>query len=339
MSGAVQETVAPGARPAPRRRPATGRLAGIWRDNRMVIASWLVLGGLVALYLAIEPSARNLADLNVQVAAALALVFVTAGQTMVLLSGNFDLSVGAIVSFATVIGAKTMSSGGIVVAIVLIVAMGCAIGLINGFIVAYGRVNSLITTLATWSIFSGVTLLVMPQPGGSVPTSYLSAMSETFAGLAVTTLIVIGGVAAWLWYRGTRSVSRIRAIGSDAEAARLAGISVNRVTIVAFMLSGALAALGGLFLLAQLGAGDPLVGNSYVLESVAAAVVGGAALNGGRGDLLGALAGALILTLLGSVIFALELPSYWQVMGAGLMLFLAATVNVLISGERRGEAA
>lgn len=314
------------------------RARNFWRDNRMVIASYIVLAALILLYLAVEPSVAGLDELNVQVAAALALIFVTAGQTIVLLSGNFDLSVGATVSFATVIGAKTMESSGILVAILLILAMGCAVGLVNGVIVAFGKVNSLITTLATWSILSGITLLVMPQPGGSVPASFPAELGETYSGVALTTLIVAAGIVVWLWYRGTRSMARIRAVGSDAEAARLAGISVGRVTIVAFVLCGALSALGGLFLLSQLGAGDPLVGNSYVLESVAAAVVGGTALNGARGDLLGALAGALILTLLGSVIFVLELPSYWQVMGTGLLLFVAAALNVLISGQRKGDA-
>jgi ribose transport system permease protein len=320
-------------------RPDWRRARNVWRDNRMVIASYIVLVALILLYVVVEPNAAGLSELNVQVAAAMALIFVTAGQAIALISGNFDLSVGATVSFATVIGAKTMESSGILVAILLIVAMGCAVGFVNGFIVAYGKVNSLITTLATWSILSGIVLLVMPQPGGTVPVSFLNEMGETYSGIALSTLIVAAGIVVWLWYRGTRSMSRIRAIGSNPEAARLAGISVNKVTIVAFVLCGALSALGGLFLLSQLGAGDPLVGNSFVLESVAAAVVGGTALSGGRGDVLGALAGALILTLLGSVIFALELPSYWQVMGTGLLLFVAAAINVLISGQRKGDTA
>lgn len=330
----MEETVNPR-----RLSPDWRRARSFWRDNRLVIASYLVLLVLVVLYLAIQPNALSLSELNVQVAAALALIFVTAGQTVALLSGNFDLSVGATVSFATVIGVKTMNDGGFFVSLALVLAMGGAVGVVNGVIVAYGKVNSLITTLATWSILSGITLLVMPQPGGSVPASFLSAMGGTHAGLAVSTLIVVLGAAVWIWYRGTRSLSRIRAVGSSREAARLAGVSVDRVTIVAFVICGALAALGGLLLLSQLGAGDPLVGNSFVLESVAAAVVGGTALGGGRGDVLGAIAGALILTLLGSVIFALELPSYWQVMGTGLLLFLAATVNVLIGGRQGGGGA
>jgi len=310
-----------------------------WREDRAVVIAYLVLLTLVVVYAAVQPGVLTTAELNVQVNTALALILVTAGQTIVMLSGGLDLSVGAIVSLATCVAATRMKSGADVVPwVVLILAAGAGAGLVNGVLVAYGRLASFIVTLATWSIYSGFALLVLEQPGGTVPESYVSSLTGTVGAIGVPVVILAGGVCFWLWFRRTRTVSRLRAVGSSAESARLAGISVARSQVIAFVICGLLAAAGGLFLTTQLGAGDPLVGNSFVLQSVAAAVIGGAALSGGRGDVLGAVAGALVISLLGSVVFALALPSYWQIVAAGLLLIAVALANaVFVARGDQGE--
>lgn len=310
----------------------------LWNEHRPVVIAYLILAALIVVYAALQPGALSIYELNIQVNTALALILVTAGQVIVMTSGGLDLSVGAVVSLATCVAATTMDSGSTtVVWSVAIIAMGACIGLVNGLIIALLRLSSFIVTLATWSIVGGLALLVLESPGGSVPLSFVTTLTGEVGSLGMPVLILAAGICFWLWARKTRTVTRIRAVGSNPEAARLAGISVARVQVTAFAISGALAAAGGLFLTTQLGSGDPLVGNSFVLQSVAAAVVGGTAMTGGRGDVLGGIAGALILTLLGSVVFVLELPSYWQVIAAGLMLMLAALANTVLGRGRGAE--
>lgn len=310
-----------------------------WDSQRSVYIAFFGLAIMIVIYALVQPDVFTFAELNLQTSAALALVIVAAGQTIVLLSGSIDLSVGGILSLATCLAAtKFEGHGGVLLWSVLIVLMGAAAGLLNGLLVAYLKLASFIVTLATWSIFSGLALLVLAQPGGIVPESYVSTLTGTVGEVGVPVLILAGLIILWIWFRGTRTLSKIRGVGSDAEASRLAGVKVSRVRVLAFVLSGVLAALAGLFLSAQLASGDPLVGNSFVLNSVAAAVIGGTTLAGGRGDVLGGIAGAFLITLLGSVVFVLDLPAYWQPIAAGGLLILAVLANSIseIRRERKG---
>lgn len=305
------------------------------RSARPILAGYGVLVALILLYIVVNPRAMNLGQLSSQVSFAMPLVLISSGQIMVMLTGELDLSVGGIVSLVTCLSATLMSGSLGYGAIVLIIVASAAAGLLNGFLVAYFSLPSFVVTLATWSVFDGLALLVLNVPGGAIPQTYTSALSSTFGGLSVSVFILIALILIWLWFRKTRLISKFKALGSSRVGAREAGVNIKKTLVLAFVMCSVLSAIGALYLTSQLGGGDPTVGSSYVLESVAAAVVGGTALSGGQGDALSAVSGALIITLLGSVVFSLGLPSYWQTVASGALLLLAAGATQL---ARRGTA-
>jgi len=303
---------------------------------RPVYVAYGVLGLMVILYASLDPSVLNVNELNLQVSSALALILVATGQTIVLLIGGIDLSVGGVISISTCLAATKFGAfGDQILWSVLIVLLGAGAGLANGALIAYVRLNAFVVTLASWSIFGGIALLILPTQGGSIPESYTSALTSVYGTIAVPVFVVVILAILWVWFRSTRMGVRMKAVGSSSQSAYLSGVSIARTTLLAYSLSGMFAALAGLFLVTQTSGGDPLIGNQYVLPSIAAAVIGGSSLAGGRADALGTIAGALIITLLGSVVFTLALPTYWQPVATGLLLVLAATLGALV--QKRGE--
>ena len=304
--------------------------------HRPTLVAYGVLIALVTLYAALDPGVLTIDELNLQAGAALALILVATGQTLVLLIGGIDLSVGGVVSISTCLAA-THFAGTVsqIVWSVIIVAVGAGAGLVNGALITVARVNAFVVTLATWSVFGGIALLILPTTGGSIPPSFTTALTGYVGRVATPVLLILALAGWWLWYRSSRSGSRLKALGSSGESAYLSGVPVVRAGLLAYTLSGTFAALGGLFLVTQTSGGDPLIGNDFVLTSVAAAVIGGCALTGGRGDVLGTIAGALIITLLGSVVFTLSLPTYWQPVATGGLLVIAAGISAFL--ERRGK--
>lgn len=321
--------MAPADRGSSERSPAR-----IPHSARPILAGYGVLAILAIFYLIIDPSARSLLQLNIQVNTALTLILITAGQIIVIMTGELDLSVGGVVSLTTCLAATMLNGSLGDGAIVIILVIAAAAGLLNGVLVAYLALPSFIVTLATWSIFDGLAFFVLNQPGGTIPLSYVNALTRNYFGVSVAVYILVALILVWLWFRRTRLVSKFRALGSNRQGAREAGINTRKIMVAAFMLSSILSAAGALYLVSELGDGDPTVGSSYVLFSVAAAVVGGTALIGGRGDLLAAVSGGLIITLLGSVVFALNLPSFWQVVATGVILLIATALASLV---RRSE--
>lgn len=324
------------ARPSSDMTPSTGRESPLRATLRIpsgarpLFAGYGVLAGLAIFYLIIDPSARSLSQLNIQVNSALTLILITAGQIIVIMTGELDLSVGGVVSLTTCLAATMLQGSLGDGAVVIILVIAAAAGMLNGILVAYLNLPSFIVTLATWSIFDGLAFYVLNQPGGTIPLSYVNALTRNYFGVSVAVYVLVALVMVWLWFRRTRLVSKFRALGSNREGAREAGIDTRRVMVLAFVLSSVLSAAGALYLVSQLGDGDPTVGASYVLFSVAAAVVGGTALVGGRGDLLAAISGGLIITLLGSVVFALNLASFWQIVATGVILLFAAGLGSLV---------
>ena len=204
---------------------------------------------------------------------------------------------------------------------------GTLAGLLNGIVVAYGRIQPIIVTLATLYIYTGLGLLVRPQPGGAVPSGYADALTGSWSYLpyaAVFLLAVL--ILAWTPLMRSRLGRAIYAVGDNPEGAHASGISIQRTQLWAYTASGFFAACAGLFLTAQTTSGDATIGTSYTLNSVAAVVFGGAVLGGGRGLALGPLFGAYFLSLLLSVLFASGVSPFYQdlVEGAILVIVLAA---------------
>lgn len=324
--------------PKSRQSAASARLARVASRHGAVLIAYAVLLVLIVVYAAVQPGVLSVAQLNLQVQAGLALVLVATGQTIVLIARGIDLSVGGVISIATCLAARHFGGAGSqILWVAVIVLAGVAAGAINGLLIVYARLEPFVATLASWAIYNGIALLILAQPGGTIPNDYTAALTGTILGIGVPVLILAVMIVGWLWFRRTPGATRLRAMGSSPGAAYLSGMSVPRTTIAAYMSSGLFAALAGLFLVTQMGGGDPLVGSSYVLQSVAAAVIGGTALSGGRGDVLGTIAGAFILSILGSVVFALNLPSPWQPIATGALFIFAAVGGALFEIRQGGR--
>jgi ribose transport system permease protein len=257
----------------------------------------------------------------------LPLIFVAIGQSLVVLTGGIDLSVGGIVSLGVAITAATSDASLPVTVgwLVVVLATGTACGAVNGLIIAKGRIAPILTTLATLSVYTGLALKVLPVPGGSVAPGVRAVLTNPDLP---TGLIWLGlAVAGWLVLRRTRFGMRIYAVGSDETSARAVGVPAARVKVGVYALSGLCSGLAAVFYVSTTTAGDPNAGAPYILTSIAAVVVGGVAFSGGRGSALGAVAGALALTLVIDVLFFAGIDPLYQSLFQGLFLVVAVLLG------------
>jgi ribose transport system permease protein len=296
-----------------------------------VIVPWVMLAALVAIYSSRQEGVLTREELNFDAAATLTLLLVATGQTLVILLGGIDLSVGGIVSVSTALAATRFGDGGSDMAVwaLAIVGVGAAAGAANGILIARLKLQPFIVTLATWSIWSGVAFWLLPTEGGSIPESFSGWVDNTYLGLTTPVWLVAALIVLWLWFKRTPLGVGIKATGSSENSAFLSGVPTGATTIAAYSLSGLFAALAGLFLTTQTASGSPTVGNDYILNSVAAVVIGGTSLFGGRGGLSGTIAGAFLLTMIANVIFAYELEAFWSPITYGVLLILAVLANSL----------
>lgn len=250
---------------------------------------------------------------------ALPLALIALGQFLVVLTRGVDLSLGPIASVAGAVMALTVTAHP-VLGVVGPVLIGLAAGLINGLFVARLGMPPIIVTLATMSVWQGVALIVLPDPGGSVPAEWGNAISGGFSsptmGIVGQLVVIISGT----WLLSSRFGLHLRAIGGDESAARMSGVRVASVKVVAYVLAGILAALGGMYLSISTASGSPTVGDSFILTSIAAVVIGGVPLSGGRGTALGIAMGALILTITGSLLYFANVSSFYQSVIDGAIL-------------------
>jgi ribose transport system permease protein len=318
---------------APRQRPRDE-----WQTRLTDRAPFLVACGMLAALIAIYGSLRDgvftLEELNIDAAAALTLILAATGQTIVLLRGGIDLSIGGMISLGTVLAATRFGNSWVTAFgwSAAIVAIGLTVGVANGLIISVLRLQPFLVTLATWSVVSGTALLILPIDGGSLPPGWMRFGSASFLGLSSSVWILALLYLFWLWFRDTRLGITIRATGSNERSAYLSGVSLLFVNAATYGLSGIFAAFASLYLTTQTGAGSPTIGKDYILPSVAAAVIGGISLFGGRGGLSGTIIGALILTIIGNLVFVLSVSSYWQPIVSGVILLAAVLASSL--GER-----
>ncbi len=279
-------------------------------------------------------------QLNIKVAAAMTLILIAAGETIVVTRGGIDLSIGGILSLTTAICA-TRGDPGLAESIVwigLVLVLGAGVGVLNGVIITLGRLQPFVVTLATWSILEGCALTVLPAESSGVPKGWVELALAMPFGLGIPALLLGVLILAWAWFSRTRTYNEIRAAGSNERSAYLNRVPVLGTNAWAYGLSGFFAAAAGLYFSTQTGAGHPTVGTQYVLPAIAAVVIGGTSLMGGRGTLAGTIFGAFILTLIGDVVFLLKLQSYWQwvMSGAILMGVVVLTGLAEVRGQRGG---
>ncbi|MBG0569029.1 ABC transporter permease [Actinoplanes aureus] len=266
----------------------------------------------------------------------LPLIFVAIGQSLVVLTGGIDLSVGGIMSLGIAIIA---ARGGTATAALTVLIICTACGVLNGLLVARGRIAPILTTLATLSIFSGLALRTLPVPGGSIDPGLRAVLTHPDVP---TGLIWLGAaVGGWLVLRRTRFGMRIYAVGSDEAAARATGIPVVRVKVGVYGLCGLCCGIAAVLYVSATTSGDPNAGMPFILTSIAAVVVGGIAFTGGRGSALGAMAGAVALTLVTDVLFFAGIDPLYQSLFQGLFLVVAVLLGsgAVLAGNRRRAAA
>jgi ribose transport system permease protein len=256
----------------------------------------------------------------------MALSLAAAGETLVVLTGGLDMSAGAILGLANTFIAVMMHDSplSMVSIFLLTLVVGFGAGFVNGLWVAFARVQPIVATLATSFIWYGFALLLLPQPGGHVPPSFTHVLSGSIGGkFPNSVLLLIVVLIVWQLIRRSRFGVNMYAIGSDESAAFTSGIPVKRVKLWAYSLAGVFYALAGMFLGTIMSSGDATIGAAYLLPVVAAVVIGGTSLAGGRGTMVGSLIGAAILTILSNVLFVLGVSSFYTDIFQGVIIIVA----------------
>lgn len=254
------------------------------------------------------------------------------GQTLVLLIGGIDLSVGAAAGLSAIVGALFLVNLGVDpwLVIPLTCLFGFAIGLVNGALVARAGLNPFIVTLAAGEIFAGMTLVITQgspiRPLGKEFQQF--GLGEVFGiPVPVVIFVVLAAVLAFVLNR-TRFGRDIYAIGGNRHAAVLVGIPVRRVEMIVFGLSGAFAALAGILYASRMDSAQPSVGEGWLMPSITAAIIGGVSLRGGQGTVTGTMTGALLMAVLGNGIVLLDISSYWQRVIIGSVVLIAILIDL-----------
>jgi ribose transport system permease protein len=297
-----------------------------WSRNRgplIAVAAFVICLGLIRLV----SGSLGYYDISTMSTGGATLAIAAVGQTIVVLSGGFDLSAAAVISLVNVTLASQMQDdpSSILLWSFAGIAIGAAAGAFNGFFIAILRLQPIVVTLATMFILQGVTLLVMDKPGGQIPGGFSSFfVSDVIPDLLpAPVLLLVLLVVAWLLLKNTVFGKAIYAIGSDRDAVRAAGLNTRRNEFFVYVLAGGLYGLAGLFITAQTGSGDPLVGNPMLLQMFAAVVVGGTLLGGGRGGPVGTIFGAYVLMMVVNILLVLNVPAFYSSVVEGSILILA----------------
>jgi ribose transport system ATP-binding protein len=256
------------------------------------------------------------------------LALVSLGQTCALLVGGFDVSVAGLMTFCVVVASYTMTfetsglaliPGGLV-----LVAVGVTVGIFNAVLIRVLKLPSIIATLGTLSILAGASLLLRDHPEGPISSGAVSGLTTSvgFVPIAFGAVVVLAVLGDVLLYR-TRTGLALRAVGLDETSSRRLGMGTGRAILLAFVICSVMASLAGLFLAAQVQIGSPILDINFTLESIACAVLGGAALSGGRGSFVGTLLAALFLSLFDNILPLFHQPTEYSQITIGVLILLA----------------
>jgi simple sugar transport system permease protein/ribose transport system permease protein len=263
------------------------------------------------------------------------LAFVAMAQCFVVITAGIDLSVGMILILCNclaswlVVGTPLQTGLGVVA--VLLTGLAC--GLLNGLVIIFGRLQPIVTTIATSAVFYGLALLLRPTPGGSVNEDLADTFTSKLFGVIPASLVVLALVVLVIWVPFSRSVlgRTAYAVGSAENAAYMSAMPVKRAKLAAYALAGLLSAIGGLYLtfFSYTGEAAFASGNAYTLYSIAAVVLGGVSLAGGKGSAVGAVFGALAFRTIGDLLFVFDLDPLWQPLFQGVVLMLAVSIGCI----------
>lgn len=291
-------------------------------------AVWMLALVAIALVFATPLFLQSSNMLNILLTAAV-VALIAAGQTYVIILAEIDLSVGAVLGFSAIITASVMSDHGPVAGLAAGLLVGALAGAINGLLVTKTRMPSFIATLATMSIFAGLTLqFSQGNPVKVTSESFLFLGQGHILGIPTPIWIMVGATVLFGYMLArTRYGRELYATGDNEDAARLAGVNTARVKIMAFMISGVLAAVAGFILTARLGTAQPTAGSGLELSAIAAVIIGGTSLAGGRGALLGTVVGAVLLSMIDNGLNLLNVSPFLQGVVKGAVILFAVYID------------
>jgi ribose transport system permease protein len=262
------------------------------------------------------------------------LALVAMAQTIPVLTGGLDLSVGMVFMLTNCLAATIVVGGPLMTALGIlgVLATGMACGALNGLIVVYGRLQPIIVTLATGAIYFGFALALRPEPGGSVNFELADVMTRSFYKVPSTVILLVAVVAfIWIPYRRSVLGRAAYAIGSSEQAAYMSGVPIAKAKILAYVLAGLLSAIAGLLLtfITYSGAAKAALGADYTLNSIAAVVIGGTSLFGGSGSAVGSIFGAFVMRTVGDLLIVFDINPVLQPLFVGIVLLLAVSLGSL----------
>lgn len=303
------------------------------REHRASYAAAALFIAIFLLYMAKHQVGWSVAVVGTAANKGVLLAVVAIAQTLPVLTGGIDLSIGMIfvltncLASILVVGTPLQAAFGVVV----VLAVGALCGLINGLIIVYGRLQPIITTLATGIIYYGLALGLRPVPGGEVHPGLADAVTGTLPGGVPAMLVVLLAVVVFVWMPFRRSTlgRAALAVGSSEAAAYMSGVNIGRTKILTYTLAGFIAAIGGLLLtfVTYSGEASSSIGGVYTLNSIAAVVIGGAVLSGGAGSAIGSIFGAFSLRTIGDLLFVFDLEPLWQPLFQGVILLVAVSLG------------
>ena len=275
-------------------------------------------------------TANNLLNLLLQVTSNALIAF---GMTFVILTGGIDLSVGSILALSSALTAGLLGSGmPVTLAILISLILGCILGMMNGLLISYGKLAPFIVTLATMTIFRGATLVYTngnPITKGLSDTFLFQFLGQGYiVGIPFPVIIMfIVFIVLYVLLHKTAFGKSVYAIGGNEKAAYISGVKLNKVKIIIYSISGIMASISGLIITSRLSSAQPTAGASYEMDSIAAVVLGGTSLSGGKGRILGTLIGALIIGVLNNGLNIIGVSAFWQQVVKGVVILIAVLID------------
>ncbi|MBP2551106.1 ribose transport system permease protein [Neorhizobium galegae] len=307
------------------------------RGPSLIICIYLLLYGLYALQ---QPKALSASAIASLLNNSVPLAIAAAGQTLVVLSRGFDLSLAGVISICNVVLAvyPIEGPGGALLSFLICLAIGGLVGAVNGWLVAYLKLQSIAATLAVMIICQGIALVILDAPGGQVSEWISYEMTDRLWHIIPVSGLVIAALAVvWAITLRTNFGASLYAIGADEHAAALSGINTRRVRLITFVGAGMIYGVAGFMLSAQTATGNPTAGTPLLLLSFAAVALGGTSLSGGRGGVFASIVGAAVLMLLQKVLFSSGVSSFYTGLFQGVILILAVVVSGLLTRIGEGK--
>ena len=275
-------------------------------------------------------TANNLLNLLLQVTSNALMAY---GMTFVILTGGIDLSVGSILALSSALTAGLLGSGmPVTLAILISLILGCILGMMNGLLISYGKLAPFIVTLATMTIFRGATLVYTngnPITKGLSDTFLFQFLGQGYiVGIPFPVVIMfIVFIVLYVLLHKTAFGKSVYAIGGNEKAAYISGVKLNKVKIIIYSISGIMASISGLIITSRLSSAQPTAGASYEMDAIAAVVLGGTSLSGGKGRILGTLIGALIIGVLNNGLNIIGVSAFWQQVVKGVVILIAVLID------------